>query len=82
MRRRFLPLAANFDFFQTRLQLGYLRLVFEKRPPSASEGFLDQSHIGIALSMRDLPGFTLDGLSLSQPALVSHGSATSHRVFH
>lgn len=82
MRRRFLPLVGNFDFFQTKLQLGDLLLVFERRPPCASEGFLDERHTGIALSMGDLPGLALDGWSLDQPALVSHGSAIPHRFFH
>ena len=49
--RRLLPLAGDFDFFQANLQLGCLRLVIVRRPPCASEGYLEPDQTGIALPM-------------------------------
>lgn len=79
-KRRLLPLAGDFDFFQATLRLGHLRLVVVQRPPCASEGYLEPEQAGIALSMADSPGLKLDGLEIDRPVLVSHG-AMSHRIF-
>ncbi len=81
IRRRLLPLSGAFNFFQAELQLGTLRLVTVKRPPCASEGYLDPRQVGIALSMGDSPGLKLDGLSLERPILVTHGLSVPHRIF-
>jgi AraC family transcriptional regulator, ethanolamine operon transcriptional activator len=81
VKRRLLPLAGEFEMFQTSLQLGHLRLVMVKRPPCASEAHLDRSQIGIALSMSDSSGLKLHGLPLEQPALASHGLTVPHRIF-
>ena len=79
-RRRLLPLAGDFKFFQAELRLGPLRLVTVKRPPCASEGYLDPAQIGIALPMNDSNGLKLDGQSLQRPALVTHGLSIPHRI--
>ncbi len=81
VRRWLLPLTGDFDFFQAGLQLGPLRLVIVRRPPCASEGYLEQDQTGIALSMDDSPGLKLDGMDGAQSALVTHGSTTPHRIF-
>ena len=81
IRRRLLPLSGAFNFFQAELQLGALRLVTVKRPPCASEGYLDPRQVGIALSMGDSAGLKLDGLSLQRPMLVTHGLSIPHRIF-
>jgi AraC-like DNA-binding protein len=80
-KRRLLPFAGDFDFFQASLQLGSLRLVIVRRPPCASEGYLEPDQAGIALSMADSPGLKLDGLEIDRPALVSHGLTMSHHIF-
>jgi AraC family ethanolamine operon transcriptional activator len=80
-RRRLLPLAGDFDFFQTELRVGSLRLVIVKRPPCASEGFLDPGQIGVAFAMKDSHGLKLDGCSLEPPAIVTHGLSIPHRIF-
>jgi AraC family transcriptional regulator, ethanolamine operon transcriptional activator len=80
-KRRLLPLAGNFKYVQASLQLEHLRLVIVQRPPCASEGYLEQDQTGIALSMAESPGLKLDGVELDQPALVTHGSTASHRIF-
>jgi AraC family ethanolamine operon transcriptional activator len=80
-RRRLLPLTGDFEFFQASLHLGYLGLAVVKRPPCASEGYLEQHKIGIALAMNDSPGLKLDGVPLDRPALVTHGLTTPHRIF-
>jgi AraC family transcriptional regulator, ethanolamine operon transcriptional activator len=80
-KRKLLPLAGNFKYVQASLQLEHLRLVIVQRPPCASEGYLEQDQTGIAFSMADSPGLKLDGIGLGQPALVTHGSTTSHRIF-
>jgi AraC family ethanolamine operon transcriptional activator len=79
--RRLLPLTGHFELYQANLQLGCLRLVMMKRPPCASQACLDQSQIGIALSMNHSSGLKLDGLPIEQPALVSHGLTVPHRIF-
>ncbi len=81
IRRRLLPLSGDFKFFQAELQLGALRLVTVKRPPCASEGYLDPRQVGIALSMGASGGLKLDGVSLEPPALVTHGLSVPHRIF-
>ena len=55
-KRRLLPLTGNFKYAQAALQLEHLKLVIVQRPPCASEGYLEQDQIGIALSMTDSPG--------------------------
>lgn len=80
-KRRLLPLTGNFRYVQASLQLEHLRLVVVRRPPCASEGYLEQDQAGIALSMADSPGLTLDGIELDRPALVTHGLTMSHRIF-
>ena len=80
-KRRLLPLTGDFDFLQAGLQLGCLRLVIVRRPPCASEGYLEPDQTGIALPMADSPGLKLDGIEIDQPALVTHGSMMSHRIF-
>lgn len=80
-RRRLLPLAGDCKFFQANLQLGRLRLVIVNRPPCASEGYLDPRQVGIALSMDESAGLKLDGVSLDQPVLCTHGLTTPHRIF-
>jgi AraC-like DNA-binding protein len=79
--RRLLPLARDFEFFQASVQLGDLRATVVKRPPCASDGYLEKNQIGIALSMAESPGLKLDGLPLDQSALVSHGLTEPHRIF-
>jgi AraC family ethanolamine operon transcriptional activator len=81
IKRRLLPLASDFRFFQADLQIGRLRLVTVKRPPCASEGYLAQRQIGIALAMDTSPGLKLDGVSFDHPALMTHGLATPHRIY-
>jgi AraC family ethanolamine operon transcriptional activator len=81
IKRQLLPLVGDFRFFQAELQLGRLRLVIVKRPPCASEGYLAQRQVGIALAMDTSPGLKLDGVSLDHPALMTHGLATPHRIF-
>jgi AraC family ethanolamine operon transcriptional activator len=56
-------------------------MVVVKRPPCASEAYLDPREVGIALSLRDSSGSKLDGLSLDQSALVTHGLTVPHRIF-
>lgn len=80
-KRRLLPLAGDFEYFQASLQVERLRLVVVRRPPCASEGYLEQDQTGIALSMADSLGLKLDGVQLDQPALVTHGLKMSHRIF-
>ena len=77
-KRKLLPLAGNFKYVQASLQLEHLRLVIVRRPPCASEGYLEQGHTGIALSMADSHGLKLDGVELDQPAIVTHGMTTPH----
>jgi AraC family ethanolamine operon transcriptional activator len=80
-RRRLLPLAGNFKYVQASLQLERLRLVIVRRPPCASEGYLERDQSGIALAMADSPGLKLDGSEIAQPALITHGLTMSHRIF-
>jgi len=80
-KRQLLPLARDYRFFQAELQLGHLRLVIVKRPPCASEGYLAQRQIGIALAMDTSPGLKLDGVSFDHPSLMTHGLATPHRIY-
>jgi AraC family ethanolamine operon transcriptional activator len=79
-RRRLLPLSGDFNFSQASLQLGDLSLVIVQRSPCASEGYLEQRQIGIALSMSDSRGLRLDGQPLDHPALVTHGLTIPHRI--
>jgi len=81
IRRRLLPLGTDISFSQGELQLGHLRLIVVERPPCISEGYLAQAQMGIALSMDDSPGLKLDGISLAEPALVTHGAAIPHNIF-
>ena len=81
IRRRLLPLGTDFSFSQAELQLGHLRLIVVERPPCISEGYLAKTQIGIALSMDDSPGLKLNGISLAEPALVTHGAAIPHHIF-
>lgn len=81
VKRQLLPLGCDFSFFQADLQLGPMRLVIVKRPPCASEGYLAQRQIGIALAMDASPGLTLDGVSFDRPALMTHGLATPHHIY-
>lgn len=80
-RRRMLPLTGDCEFFQAGLQLERLRLVIVRRPPCASEGYLEQDQAGIALAMGDSPGLKLDGTEIVRPALITHGLTMSHRIF-
>ena len=81
IRRRLLPLGTDFSFSQAELQLGHLRLIVVERPPCISEGYLANAQMGIALSMDESPGLKLDGVSLAEPALVTHGTAIPHHIF-
>jgi AraC family ethanolamine operon transcriptional activator len=80
-RRRLLPFGGAFRFFQAELRLGDVRLAIVKRPPCASEGYLDPRDIGIALPLNDSSGLKLDGSPLDAPSLVTHGLAIPHRIF-
>lgn len=81
IRRRLLPLAGDFEFLQTNLRLGCINIVLVRRPPCVSEGYLDQSQVGLALAMDGSPGLKLDGLPLDRPAVMTHGLTTPHRIF-
>jgi AraC family ethanolamine operon transcriptional activator len=81
IKRRLLPLAGDFECLQASLQLGCLSVVLVKRPPCASEAYLDQSQVGLALAMDESPGLKLDGLPLDRSAVVTHGLTTPHRIF-
>jgi AraC family transcriptional regulator, ethanolamine operon transcriptional activator len=79
-KRRLLPLAGAFRFFQAEMRLADLRLAIVKRPPCASEGYLHPREIGIAWPLDDSPGLKLDGRPLDQPSLVTHGLTVPHRI--
>jgi AraC family ethanolamine operon transcriptional activator len=80
-RRRLVPLAADFRYFQAELRLEHLRLAIVKRPPCISEGYLEPDEIGIALAVNESPGLKLDGMALDRPALMTHGLTNAHRIF-
>jgi AraC family ethanolamine operon transcriptional activator len=81
VRRRFLPIARDFEFFQIVVELGCVRLVVAQRPPCISEGHLEQALFGFGLPIGEARGLKVDGLQLDQSAVMIHGSAAPYRVF-
>jgi AraC family ethanolamine operon transcriptional activator len=80
-RRKVLPLASDFRFFQAELRLEHLRLAIVKRSACISEGYLEPDEIGIGLAINESPGLKLDGVPLDHTTLMTHGLTTPHRIY-